>query len=227
MRCFRGMSQAIRWIVVVAVLGALPHRAVAQQVYWYAHWNCGSSSQCASVMGKSVGDAGPFDTLNACNTWRQTYIIGASCDNLPTGGGGGRATPVGLTVLSGVVGAVAGSFAPNKQVWTLGGAGAASLFVLMFEAKEMPKPVAALIGGAAGAMGGAAFGYYNQGLTTPAPQATVARVAEIGGGGGVLLGLGLSALKGSEFRRAPSIFRALGHLQVAPTARRLGLDLEW
>ena len=44
-----------------------------------AAWDCGSSSQCASVMGGRAGTAGPFASLAACNQWRQTYFAGAFC----------------------------------------------------------------------------------------------------------------------------------------------------
>ena len=42
--------------------------------YLYSNWSCGGSSQCASVMGGSVGSAGPFCNSSACSTWCNTYI---------------------------------------------------------------------------------------------------------------------------------------------------------
>ena len=229
MRCSRRISQAIRWVVVVAVLGALPHRADAQG--YYAHWHC-SSSQCASVMGKSAGTAGPFGTQNTCDAWRQAYISSSYCNQSPSDvGGGGHVSPDVATFYMGILGALGGSFGgtgPNARAeGTMGGAGALTAVALMFTAKNMSKPADAVFGGVAGGLMGAAVGYYNKGLTAPVPQATVAKDAEIGGGAGVLLGLGLGALKGSELRSVPRLFRALGHLQVATTARRLGLNFAW
>ncbi len=43
---------------------------------YYANWSCGSSSQCASVMGASRGTNGPFCSMSDCNAWKQKYIPG-------------------------------------------------------------------------------------------------------------------------------------------------------
>lgn len=51
--------------------------------YLFASWNCGSSTQCANVMGHATGSAGPFCTRPACDKWRQTYFVGATCDAAP------------------------------------------------------------------------------------------------------------------------------------------------
>lgn len=52
---------------------------------YYANWSCGSSGQCAVVMGGSAGSAGPFCSATSCNNWGQTYIPGGySCSTTPT-----------------------------------------------------------------------------------------------------------------------------------------------
>jgi len=48
--------------------------------YFYANWNCGTSTQCASVMGTATGSAGPFCSKPPCDKWRQTYFAGATCE---------------------------------------------------------------------------------------------------------------------------------------------------
>jgi len=46
----------------------------------WANWSCGSSSQCASVMGGYTGSAGPMCSLNDCNAWGIKYIpYGYAC----------------------------------------------------------------------------------------------------------------------------------------------------
>lgn len=48
--------------------------------YYWANWSCGSSSQCASMMGASNGSTGPMCTLNDCNAWGNKYIAaGYTC----------------------------------------------------------------------------------------------------------------------------------------------------
>ena len=48
--------------------------------YYYANYNCGSSSQCATVMGHAFGATGPFCTKTTCDAWGQQYIpSGYSC----------------------------------------------------------------------------------------------------------------------------------------------------
>jgi hypothetical protein len=47
---------------------------------YYANWTCGSSSQCASVMGGSAGTRGPFCALADCQRWGNQFIpAGYSC----------------------------------------------------------------------------------------------------------------------------------------------------
>ena len=41
-----------------------------------AHWSCGSSSQCASVMGASSGVQCQFAPGQTCQQWCATYIPG-------------------------------------------------------------------------------------------------------------------------------------------------------
>ena len=48
--------------------------------YYYANYNCGSSSQCAAAMGHAFGTTGPFCTKTTCDAWGQQYIpSGYSC----------------------------------------------------------------------------------------------------------------------------------------------------
>jgi hypothetical protein len=52
---------------------------------YYANWSCGSSSQCATVMGGSVGSKGPFCSLSSCQAWGvQNIQFGYSCSTQPT-----------------------------------------------------------------------------------------------------------------------------------------------
>ncbi len=54
-------------------------------VYYYANWSCGSSAQCAGVMGGYTGSEGPLCTINDCNAWGTYYIPGSySCTLTPT-----------------------------------------------------------------------------------------------------------------------------------------------
>jgi hypothetical protein len=43
-----------------------------------ANWSC-SSSQCASVMGGSSGQKGPFDSASACQAWANQYNRNTTC----------------------------------------------------------------------------------------------------------------------------------------------------
>lgn len=53
--------------------------------YYYANWNCGSSSQCANVMGGSVGTEGPFCSTSSCQAWGNHFIQGGyTCSTTPT-----------------------------------------------------------------------------------------------------------------------------------------------
>jgi len=52
---------------------------------YYANWSCGSSSQCASVMGGAAGSSGPFCSLSSCQAWGNYYIPGGyTCSTTPT-----------------------------------------------------------------------------------------------------------------------------------------------
>jgi len=53
--------------------------------FYYANWSCGSSSQCANIMGGYAGSTGPFCSLSSCQTWGDDYIkYGYSCSTHPT-----------------------------------------------------------------------------------------------------------------------------------------------
>ena len=48
--------------------------------YSFANWTCGSSSQCASLMGGATGSTGPFCAVSDCNAWGNKFIpAGYSC----------------------------------------------------------------------------------------------------------------------------------------------------
>lgn len=47
--------------------------------YYWANWNCGTSTQCASVMGGTAGSAGPMCDVSDCTAWRGMYISSAIC----------------------------------------------------------------------------------------------------------------------------------------------------
>jgi hypothetical protein len=51
--------------------------------YYWANWSCGSSSQCASLMGAYTGSTGPMCTINDCNSWASKYIQ-SSCTTTAT-----------------------------------------------------------------------------------------------------------------------------------------------
>lgn len=52
--------------------------------YFYANWSCGSSSQCATVMGAPSGTAGPFCDQSACDAWGKKFIpAGYTCSTSP------------------------------------------------------------------------------------------------------------------------------------------------
>ncbi len=53
--------------------------STSSSTYYWANWSCGSSSQCASVMGGTSGSTGPMCTQNDCNSWKSIYFAGASC----------------------------------------------------------------------------------------------------------------------------------------------------
>ncbi len=42
--------------------------------FYYANWTCGSSSQCASIMGAASGSAGPLCSSSSCTAWGKAYI---------------------------------------------------------------------------------------------------------------------------------------------------------
>lgn len=42
-------------------------------------WDCGTSSQCATVMGGYTGTTGPFDSASECENWRQTQTTFSVC----------------------------------------------------------------------------------------------------------------------------------------------------
>lgn len=48
--------------------------------YYFANWTCGSSTQCASIMGAAQGSTGLFCAVADCNSWgTQTIPAGYSC----------------------------------------------------------------------------------------------------------------------------------------------------
>src|SRR5712691_6614880 len=78
------MNPATRAMIRLAIILSLPlaanNKALAAEEEWTANWSCGSSSQCASVMGGSSGSAGPFSTKTDCDAWGRKYIPGGySC----------------------------------------------------------------------------------------------------------------------------------------------------
>lgn len=59
-----------------------------------ANWSCGTSTQCAAVMGASSGSQCGFSGLSACQDWCNQYIPGScSCGAAKNGGGGGGTSP--------------------------------------------------------------------------------------------------------------------------------------
>lgn len=50
----------------------------------YANWTCGSSSQCATIMGGTHGVTGTFCAVSDCNAWGNKFIpAGYSCSTTP------------------------------------------------------------------------------------------------------------------------------------------------
>ncbi|MDO9316826.1 MAG: hypothetical protein Q7V56_01330 [Gammaproteobacteria bacterium] len=61
-------------------MGVDPAAAPPTGTYLFANWSCGSSGQCASVMGASQGATGMFCSVNDCNSWGNQNIPGGySC----------------------------------------------------------------------------------------------------------------------------------------------------
>jgi len=52
--------------------------------YYWANWNCGTSSQCATVMGAYTGSTGLLCTINDCTAWKNIYFPGAACSTTAT-----------------------------------------------------------------------------------------------------------------------------------------------
>ena len=54
--------------------------------YYWANWNCGTSSACASIAGGGAytGSTGLFCTVNDCTAWKNTYFAGALCSTTAT-----------------------------------------------------------------------------------------------------------------------------------------------
>ncbi|MBX9782622.1 MAG: hypothetical protein K2X48_04925 [Chitinophagaceae bacterium] len=88
----------LNFILLLCALYACKKGTAENTEYYYANWSCGTSTQCASVMGASKGTNGPFCSYNDCNEWKKKYIPGnCTCDkkaaNSPVRGGtppGGR-----------------------------------------------------------------------------------------------------------------------------------------
>src|SRR3984885_11566965 len=52
--------------------------------YYWDNWTCGSSSQCAELMGGYTGSTGPMCTLSDCTAWGNKFIPGGySCSTTP------------------------------------------------------------------------------------------------------------------------------------------------
>jgi len=53
----------------------------------YANWTCGSSSQCATIMGGTQGATGAFCAVSDCDAWGRKFIpAGYSCSTTPGSG---------------------------------------------------------------------------------------------------------------------------------------------
>ncbi|MBY0476631.1 MAG: hypothetical protein K2Q24_03230 [Chitinophagaceae bacterium] len=63
-------------ITIVSFFGSSCIKTGTGEKKYYANWSCGSSTQCASVMGASRGTNGPFCSISDCNAWKQKYIPG-------------------------------------------------------------------------------------------------------------------------------------------------------
>jgi|HubBroStandDraft_2_1064218.scaffolds.fasta_scaffold28095_2 hypothetical protein len=62
--------------------------------YYWANWSCGSSSQCASLMGASAGSAGPMCQVSDCTAWGDQYIPGGyQCSTAPNSSNQTPGTP--------------------------------------------------------------------------------------------------------------------------------------
>lgn len=60
----------------VTVVAGSSSPSPSTSTYNWANWSCGSSSQCAGLLGGYTGSAGPMCTVNDCNAWGQKYIRG-------------------------------------------------------------------------------------------------------------------------------------------------------
>lgn len=66
--------------IAMRVDPAIPTPPPPTGTYLFANWSCGSSGQCAAIMGASQGSTGMFCALADCNSWgMQTIPAGYSC----------------------------------------------------------------------------------------------------------------------------------------------------
>jgi hypothetical protein len=62
--------------------------------YYWANWNCGSSSQCASLLGAYSGSAGPMCAIGDCTAWGNEFIAnGYKCSTTPNSSNRTPGTP--------------------------------------------------------------------------------------------------------------------------------------
>ena len=55
--------------------------------YVYANWTCGSSGQCATIMGGATGSTGLFCSVSDCNAWGNKFIPGGYSCSATAGSG--------------------------------------------------------------------------------------------------------------------------------------------
>jgi hypothetical protein len=239
------VRSALLALAAIIALCATPRRASAQ---WYADWSCGSSSQCASVMGGSSGtaprDGSSFSSRGACDAWGQAYIpAGYRCRQ----GGSStassftlRGSPARVTaqsvIVGGFVGAVLGSLAPKADTtangyWDAGAAAGTGLILSigLLKNRNWSRAGSAVAGAIAGAAAGAAVGIHSDGEILPgSPQdlSTPSKVgpdAAVGAAAGAVIGF---AFPKSSFTSVPGL-RGRGAMRVINTSRRFGINITW
>jgi hypothetical protein len=222
----RKAGPAIITGIVVLLLGATPTTAAAQVT---GHWDCGRSSQCATVMGAASGDRS-FSTADECNRWgRQNIPGGYTC----SGGAGNRGmtlrgSPPAIVVRSaigcGFGGAVLGSLAHDKNDKNLAPVGAMALASLCamggskINSSDWSRGGELVVMTLAGCGMGAATGTYMDGqVVAGTPEALepkkMSQDTAIGCGAGFLAG----AILPSFIRSAP----------VIGSRRSIGVRIHW
>ena len=175
---------------------------------------------------------------------------GPTCEGAGSGSGSSSSRPpvprgafAEAAILGFPLGVLLGSLKQNPDsasFWLGGGAiGFATVgaIALAAKARDMSTPAVLVVAPLVGAAGGAGYGLYQKAqidptlpvaASDPDPNQAIVRDAGIGAAAAfVTYGIGKLAITVAEHRTIPPIFRALGHLQLIPSAHRLRCVFAW